>query len=154
MTFTAAELAYLDSVRLGRLATVDGDGAPQNNPVGFHVNDDGTVDVGGRDLASTRKYRNVTRNPAVALVVDDLASVDPWVVRGVEIRGWAETVSVTRGADAFLSADVIRIHPRRIISWGVDADAPRMTSRAVGTGVGGAQSSAGSAFSTPVRSFL
>ena len=37
-TFTDAELAYLSSQRLGRLATVDVDGAPQNNPVGFGYN--------------------------------------------------------------------------------------------------------------------
>lgn len=154
MTFTSAERTYLRSVRLGRLATIDPHGAPQNNPVGFAVNDDGTVDIGGRDLAATRKFRNVTRNPAVALVVDDVASVDPWVVRGVEIRGWAETVSVARGPDAFLSPDVIRIHPRRIISWGVDADAPGMTSRDVGPVAGEAQSWAGMDSITPVRSFL
>jgi pyridoxamine 5'-phosphate oxidase family protein len=73
---TPAELAYLHSQRLGRLASVDSDGAPQNNPVGFFV-DDGTGDVliGGTQLGASRKFRNVRRNPNVALVVDDLASV-------------------------------------------------------------------------------
>ena len=36
--FTSAELAYLRSQRLGRLATAAPDGALQNNPVGFTVN--------------------------------------------------------------------------------------------------------------------
>ena len=36
--FTDAELGYLGSQRLGRLATVDAEGAPQNNPVGFRYN--------------------------------------------------------------------------------------------------------------------
>lgn len=122
MTFTEAEATYLRSQRLGRLATVDVDGAPQNNPVGFAVNDDGTVDIGGRELAATRKFRNVARNPAVAFVVDDIASTDPWRVRGVEIRGTAETVTVQRRPGSSLSGEVIRIHPQRVISWGLGLD--------------------------------
>ena len=47
-------------------------------------------------------------------MVDDLPSVDPWRVRCVEIRGVAEAVQPPDG-DA-----VIRIHPRRIISFGID----------------------------------
>ena len=35
MNFTPAELTYLGEQRLGRLATVDRDGAPQNNPAGW-----------------------------------------------------------------------------------------------------------------------
>lgn len=35
IAFTDAELTYLRGQRLGRLATVDAAGAPQNNPVGF-----------------------------------------------------------------------------------------------------------------------
>ena len=34
MKFTDTQLAYLATQRLGRLATVDPQGAPQNNPVG------------------------------------------------------------------------------------------------------------------------
>lgn len=53
MVFTVAELDYLASQRLGRLATVGPDGAPQNNPVGFSVNaEDGTIDIGGRQLGA------------------------------------------------------------------------------------------------------
>lgn len=78
---TGAVIEYLRTQRLGRLATVDGVHAPQNNPVGFVV-DEATsqVLVGGRDLAATRTYRDVRGNPQVAFVVDDLASVEPWVV--------------------------------------------------------------------------
>lgn len=59
MTFTPAELDYLRSQPLGRLATVDADGAPQVNPVGFRITSSGDVLIGGLAMAKTRKYRNV-----------------------------------------------------------------------------------------------
>jgi pyridoxamine 5'-phosphate oxidase family protein len=134
--FTAPELAYLGGQRLGRLATVDAEGAPQNNPVGFRYDAElGTVDIGGLNMGATRKYRNVRAHPEVSLVVDELASVDPWTVRGVEIRGWAETLDGQAPAMRGMSGEIIRIHPRRIISWGIDPDQPGMQARTVGQGV-------------------
>ncbi|GED98965.1 pyridoxamine 5'-phosphate oxidase family protein [Gordonia crocea] len=62
MAFTDSELAYLKSQRLGRLATQKPNGTLQNSPVGFSVNDDGTVDVGGYNMDQSRKYRNVAEN--------------------------------------------------------------------------------------------
>ncbi len=123
MLFTALERAYLDSQRLGRLATVDPDGAPQNNPVGFFL-DDGSEDllVGGRDLANSRKFRNLRRNPAVAIVVDDLVSVSPWTVRGIEIRGTAEALMDVDPPRPGMSRAVIRIHPHWVGSWGIEPD--------------------------------
>ena len=119
-TFTDDELTYLRSQRLGRLATVDGTGAPQNNPVGFVVdNGTGHVIIGGRAMGTTRKFRNVKANPHVALVVDDIASVHQWVVRGVEIRGTAAALSDVDSPIQGTSREVIRITPQRIISWGV-----------------------------------
>ena len=76
-TFSARELAYLRTQRLGRLATVDGTGTPQNSPVGFRVSDDGTVRIGGLQLGASRKFRNVQRDDRVSLVVDDVVSVSP-----------------------------------------------------------------------------
>ena len=111
--------AYLATQRLGRLATVDASGAPQNNPVGFFVEPDGVVLVGGRALGSTRKFQNVRANPHVALVVDDLASVDPWTVRGVEIRGTAEALNDVDPPRPGMSREVIRITPQRVIAWGI-----------------------------------
>lgn len=141
-TFTDAELAYLGSQRLGRLATVALHGSPQNNPVGFRYNTElETIDIYGLNMGATRKYRNVRVNPNVALVVDDLASVDPWRVRGVEIRGWAEALEGQQAAVRGMSGEIIRIHPTRIISWGLDPDQPGMAARDVartGTQAGGA----------------
>ena len=125
MKFTDAQLAYLDSQRLGRLATVDPRGAPQNNPVSFRYNPDlGTIDIGGHDMGASRKFRNIAANPHVAFVVDDIASYQPWKVRCVEIRGHAEALQNQPPPMAVFSAEIIRIHPDRILSFGLDDTPP------------------------------
>jgi pyridoxamine 5'-phosphate oxidase family protein len=114
-------LAYLKTQRIGRLATVDARGAPQNNPVGFFYNADlGTIDIGGRAMGATRKFRNASANPHVSFVVDDLLSVQPWQVRCVEIRGRAEALSDQEPPMQGMTGEIIRIHPERVISFGLD----------------------------------
>jgi pyridoxamine 5'-phosphate oxidase family protein len=68
------------------------------------------IEIGGMDLTRTKKFRDVTRTGRAAIVIDDLASIDSWHVRGVEIRGRADATDPPR----------IRIHPERVISWGPD----------------------------------
>jgi pyridoxamine 5'-phosphate oxidase family protein len=120
--FTDEERQYLSSgVRLGRLATVGSDGAPHVVPTAFRYNSDhDTIDIGGHDFAKRKKYRDVLRNPKVAFVVDDIASVNPWRVRGIEIRGEAEVLD-TGGAELMRGFDpeMFRITPKRIVSWGL-----------------------------------
>lgn len=123
MTFTDIELTYLASQTLGRLATLRPDGTLQANPVGFSVNDDGTIDIGGMFMAKTQKCRNVEATGQVALVVDDLASTDPWRVRCVEIRGTAEVMPGTPQPGGSGDGALIRIHPKRVISFGLELDA-------------------------------
>src|ERR1700729_1618048 len=90
VTLTGAERGYLKSQPLARLATVDANGAPQNNPVGAFLDEEtGDILIGGHAMGTSRKFRNVRANGQVALVVDDLVSRDPWTVRGLEIRGTA-----------------------------------------------------------------
>jgi pyridoxamine 5'-phosphate oxidase family protein len=135
MFLTDAERQYLASQRLGRLATVAADGTPQNNPVAFFVNAElGTIDIGGYRIGQTRKFRNVLANPKVAFVVDDLASLNPWRVRGVELRGDAEALVDVEPPMPNFSRELIRIHPRRILSWGIDATEPLMRARTVTPG--------------------
>ncbi|WAC57008.1 PPOX class F420-dependent oxidoreductase [Gordonia sp. SL306] len=113
-------LEYLASQRLGRLATVDKDGAPQNSPVGFRINRElGTIDIGGWNLRQSRKFRNLARNDRVAFVVDDIASFDPWRVRMVEIRGRGEQVIGGTGNRSGMDDALIRVHPVRVIAFGV-----------------------------------
>lgn len=115
MMFTDAELEYLASQRLGRIATQKPNGTLQNSPVGFGYNpEERTIDIGGYRLDQSRKFRNVGDNGRVAFVVDDLVSVQPWRVRCVEIRGHAEALP---GEDG--QAPIIRIHPQRVISYGI-----------------------------------
>lgn len=121
--FTSAESAYLQGQRLGRLATVGADGQPHVVPVGFRYNPEhDTIDIGGHGgFTKRKKYRDVRQNKRVAFVVDDLASVDPWRVRGIEIRGEAAILE-TGGQEIGpgFDPDMFRIRPRRIISWGLD----------------------------------
>jgi pyridoxamine 5'-phosphate oxidase family protein len=120
MSFTDAELAYLASQRLGRLATAQPDGTLQASPVGFRYNDrTGTIDIGGFNMAASRKFRNVAANGRVAFVVDDIASLDPWRVRCVEIRGYGEAIETPTDSVSLIDGAIIRIHPRRILSFGL-----------------------------------
>jgi pyridoxamine 5'-phosphate oxidase family protein len=125
MTFTDAELRYLATQRLGRLATVQPNGTLQVSPVGFRYNSEkGTIDIGGFTMSATRKFRNVAANGRAAFVIDDIVSLDPWRVRCLEIRGYAEAISAPTDSpdDSTTGMDsaIIRIHPRRIISFGLD----------------------------------
>ena len=136
MTLTPAERDYLASQPLGRLATRRPDGSLQNNPVGFSYDEQtGTIDIGGRALAASRKFHNVAANGEVALVVDDLVSRNPWTVRGVEIRGHAEALVGQQPTSSYTSPEIIRIHPRRVISWGIGPD-PGMHGRDVDSALG------------------
>jgi len=127
MVFTDVELEYLRTQRLGRLATLDPRATLQNSPVGFQVDENaGVIEIWGRDMGNTRKFHNVEANGQVAFVVDDLASVTPWVVRGIEIRGSAEALSDQTPPNAYISREVIRVHPRRVIAWGIGPDGTRV----------------------------
>jgi pyridoxamine 5'-phosphate oxidase family protein len=124
MTFKSHELDFLKQADLGRLATVQPDGTPQNNPVGFSYNDElGTIDIAGYRMSKSQKFRNIATNNKVAFVVDDITSRDPWRVRCLEIRGTAEQAEIppSRGAAGDeLDTAIIRVTPRRIISFGID----------------------------------
>jgi len=115
--FTDAEKDYLGQRRLARLATVGPDGTPHITPVGmWHLAADADwVEIRGRNFAASKKYRDVAATGRAAIVVDDLASTDPWRPRGVEIRGAAEALTDPEPH--------IRLHPDRIVSWGL-GDAP------------------------------
>jgi pyridoxamine 5'-phosphate oxidase family protein len=119
-SFTPEEIAYLQSQRLGRLATVGPDGQPHVVPVGFRYNPElDTIDIGGHDFAKRKKYRDVQRNPQVAFVVDDV--LPPWKPRMIEIRGTAELLG--SGGEQVISgfdSEMFRIRPRRIVSMGIE----------------------------------
>ncbi|KRQ19253.1 MULTISPECIES: PPOX class F420-dependent oxidoreductase [Mycobacteroides] len=126
MTFTPGEQEFLRNQPIGRLCTIGANGDPQIRPVGVHIGSDGmTIDIVGHTLASTQKWRNVISNPRVAFIVDEVVSVKPPRAHGIEVRGLAEALAGRGSTDDGLSGDIIRITPRRIISWGIDGPQTR-----------------------------
>lgn len=131
-TFTPAEIEYLRSQQLGRLATVNEAGEPHVVPVSFRYNAElDTIDIGGHNIGQSKKFRDAAKTGRVAFVVDDV--LPPWQPRGVEVRGRAEVSS--EGGRQFnpdFDAELIRILPTRIVGWGIDTDAFHRNSRSVG----------------------
>ncbi len=83
---THKEIEYLRDRQLGRLATVNAAGEPHVVPVGFrHDGALDTLDIGGRNLRRSKKFRDVARNGWAAFVVDDV--LPPWRARGIEVCG-------------------------------------------------------------------
>lgn len=123
--FTPAELAYLREQRLGRLATIGPDGAPQVRPVAFAVDEEsGAIDIAGHRNPATQKWRNVVRDGRAAIVVDDV--LPPWRPRALEVRGRAEVLPDQAG-DAIVPGappGVIRIHPSRVLAFGIEDGGP------------------------------
>jgi pyridoxamine 5'-phosphate oxidase family protein len=116
-----AQVEYLASQRLGRIATAGVDHKPHVVPTSFRYNPDlGTIDAGGMHVATTKKYRDVEANGWAAIVVDDLASIDPWQPRMLEIRGRAEAIPY--GGEELgpgFGAAFIRIYPDKVNSYGI-----------------------------------
>ena len=122
--FRESELRYLaGGKQLGRLATVGADGTPHVVPVAWIYNAvRDTIDVGGSELAETKKFRDVERSGRAAIVVDDVGDGEQWRPRGIEVRGRGEAIAIP--------TPLIRIHPERIVSWGLPGG---RSARTVGT---------------------
>jgi pyridoxamine 5'-phosphate oxidase family protein len=131
-TFTPAEIEYLQGQRLGRLATVNESGEPHVVPTSFRYNAElDSIDIGGHNLGKSKKFRDVARTGRAAFVVDDV--LPPWQARGVEVRGWAEVFSGDgEKVNSDFDAELIRLHPSRIVGWGIDTNPYRPNSRSVG----------------------
>jgi len=114
--FTDAELAYLATQPLMRFASASPTGKPDVVPVVFSVDGDDIVS-GGFDITHTVRYRNILANPHATVVIDDLASMDPWSPRGLKIMG-SVTVEEADGSPRF------RISPEVIISWAINDTTP------------------------------
>jgi pyridoxamine 5'-phosphate oxidase family protein len=123
-------IRYLNGQSLGRLSTVGPDGGPQNKPVGYRYNAAlGTIDIGGFNMGGSAKYRNVGINPQVAFVVDDAIGEGPAGMRFLEVRGRAEQARVDAPDEEGPGSYLIRVHPRRVVSWNVDPEHPGMQTR-------------------------
>ncbi|MEI7478699.1 MAG: PPOX class F420-dependent oxidoreductase [Actinomycetes bacterium] len=114
--FTEQELHYLATQPLMRFATASLDGKPDIAPVVFEVDGDDIV-TAGFDIAHTVRYRNLQKNPQATVVIDDLASMNPWSPRGIKVIGTA-TIETFEGGERF------RISPRVIVSWAINDTTP------------------------------
>ena len=124
MSFTAEEVAYIQSQGLVRVATAGADGQPDVVPVGIEF--DGThFYIGGFDTTNTRRTRNVqSGNDKVAFVIDDIASTDPYAPRFLRVYGTAELVDRD-------SQPILKITP--VVSWSFNLDGrPLAESRGTG----------------------
>ncbi len=126
--FTDAEIEFVNSQRLGRLATVGADGMPHVVPVAVFYDPDADALVIGADaeygeavMTSSKKFRDAQRRGKAAVVLDDPQP------RILEVRGQAET-HLDGGEEAgrrvgapfrFLPA-WISLRPRRIVAMGID----------------------------------
>lgn len=110
-TFTDEEASFLCAGGLGRVATVSAAGQPHVVPVAYEF-DGQYLYFTGRNLLRSLKYLHISQNGKVAIVVDDIVSVSPWRVRGVEIRGVAEVLDEK-------GRPYVRITPRSKASWGL-----------------------------------
>jgi pyridoxamine 5'-phosphate oxidase family protein len=129
--FTEAELEYLKTQKLGRLATVNKNGEPQIAAVTFRYNPElDTIDIGGFDNGNTQKFRNIARNSLASFLIDDV--LPPWKPRTLEIRGQAQ--ALPEGGQTVspnFSPALIRITPKRIIFTDTTTDPPLRSKRNV-----------------------
>lgn len=91
MSFTEDELAYLRSQPLARVATLGEGGQPDVVPLAFEF-DGAYFWIGGvgASVLDTRKFRNIRAGRRkVALVVDDVVSMEPFVTRAIRVYGEA-----------------------------------------------------------------
>ena len=115
--FSEQELTFLRAQPLARIATVDNDGQPTVDVVGFQF-DGARFYIGGHQLQSTRKYKNIVAgHRMVSLIIDDLKSFRPWQPRGIRIHGIAEVVQRQGhlGPGSYLA-----ITPVVSWSWGIE----------------------------------
>jgi PPOX class F420-dependent enzyme/OxyR family protein/uncharacterized protein (TIGR02246 family) len=138
MPLDLAHIRYLSDHHRGRLATVAPDGTPQNKPVGYYYNPElGTIDIAGFTMDTSAKYQNIAVHPEVSFVVDDAIGEGASGMRFVEVRGRAEQAQISPPAEEEgLSGHIIRIHPRRVVSWNADPEHPGLKSQTLAATAG------------------
>jgi pyridoxamine 5'-phosphate oxidase family protein len=134
--FSEREVKHLKSQRLARITTAaivsskkenkqkeeQGSIKPDVVPVGFDFDGD-YLYVSGMNLLKSTKYKNVLKNNRVAIVIDDLRTVDPWDPRGMKIYGIADIVTRQGGymeGTGHSNHQYIRITPNKKRSWGIE----------------------------------
>src|SRR5215472_15015774 len=106
--FTDKEIEYMAGQHLGRIATVGADGQPHVVPTSFRYNaDHDAIDVGGLRMSQTKKLRDVARTGRATIMID--------------VRGTADVIpSGGKAFDERFEDTIVRIHPTRIVAFGID----------------------------------
>ena len=112
-SFNEQETEFLAENFIGRVATASPSGQPHVVPVAYRF-EGRTIVFGGWNLGKSLKFRNLSANNKVAFVVDEVVSMRPWRVRGVEIRGLAQTFQSDR------NSTLVGIIPTQVRSWGLE----------------------------------
>jgi PPOX class F420-dependent enzyme/OxyR family protein len=149
--FTEAEIAYMNEHRLGRLATITGKGDPHVVPVNYAYNPElECIDIIGREMSRSLKYKNVVGFGRASFVVDDIPSIMPYRTRLLHIRGPAEIVLRNEGdpipvppsaprmtpemiaiRNRWVSREMIRVRAEKIVAAGLGGDPAEMISRTI-----------------------
>jgi pyridoxamine 5'-phosphate oxidase family protein len=115
--FSQQEHAYLQAQLLARLATVEPGGQPDVDVVGFEF-DGARFYIGGHQLETTRKYKNIVAGQRkVSLIIDDLKTRNPWAPRAIKIHGVSEIVE---REGRMGRTDYLAITPTVSWSWGIE----------------------------------
>src|SRR5215475_3792446 len=126
--FSQKEIEYLKSQRIARIATASassediGSTQPDVVPVGFDF-DGEYLYVSGMNILKSTKYKNILKNNKVAVVIDDLKTVDPWDPRGIRIYGVADVITRQGGymdQTGHTEHQYIRILPIKKWGWGIE----------------------------------
>ena len=112
-SFNEQEAEFLAENFIGRVATASPSGQPHVVPVAYRF-DGSNIVFGGWNLAKSLKFRNLSANNKVAFVVDEVVSMRPWKVRGVEIRGLAQAFQSDK------DSTLVRIILTHVRSWGLE----------------------------------
>ncbi len=115
VSFTDEEAEYIGQSKLARLATSSARNQPHVVPIAFEF-DGESFYFSGWNIQRSLKFRNIQGNDRVALVIDDLVTVRPWLPRGIEIRGRAQVEENDNGV-------YVKVTPERKISWGLTPSA-------------------------------
>ncbi len=123
--FTPQEIEYLKSQHLGRMATIDLKGDLHVVPLSFRYNpEEDTIDLGGHNIASTKKYRDALQYGRIAFVVDDV--LPPWKPRLVEVRGTVQAFSDGgKAINEGFRPEILRLTPTYIVSMGINDEVVR-----------------------------
>ena len=96
-----AEVEFLRSQRIGRLATVSGDGWPHVMPVMYDLGEDGSLEFDADGV----KLRNIEASGRAAMVVDAMGPK-----RGIALQGTCTIIGRERA----------RLTPARRFGWGLE----------------------------------